>query len=45
VEGTFVSIYNMTKEQWDANKGLDFTVSFRLQPNLQLTSQVPVTER
>ena len=45
VEGTFVSIFNMTKEQWDANKGLDFTVSFRYHPNLQLTSQVPVTER
>jgi len=45
IEGSFVSIYNMTKEQWDANTGLDFTVSFRYHPNLQLTSQVPVTER
>lgn len=45
VEGTFVSIFNMTKEQWDANKGLNFTVSFRYHPNLELTSRVPVTER
>jgi hypothetical protein len=45
VEGTFVSIFNSTKEQWDANKGLDFTVSFRYHPDLQLTSQAPVTER
>lgn len=45
VEGSFVSIFNMTKEQWDANKGLDFTVGFRFHPSLKLTSQVPVTER
>jgi hypothetical protein len=45
VDGTFVSIFNMTKEQWDANKGLDFTVGLRFHPSLKLTSQVPVTER
>lgn len=45
IEGTFVSLFNMTKEQWDANQGISFTVGFRYNPNLELASQVPVTER
>lgn len=43
VEGDIVSAYRMTKEQWDAHKKLDFTVSIRYQPNLVLTPKVPIT--
>src|SRR5208283_4642618 len=45
VEGTFVSAFMMTKEQWDARKKLDFTFSFRYQPNFVLAPQVPITEQ
>ena len=36
IEGSFVSIYNMTRQQWDANLGVDFTLGMRYQPNLVL---------
>ncbi len=45
VEGSFVSAFMMTKEQWDAHRSLSFTFSFRYQPSLVLTPQGPVTER
>jgi hypothetical protein len=45
VEGTFVSSFRMTKEQWDARKALDFTFGFRYQPNLKVSSATPVTDR
>jgi hypothetical protein len=44
-EGTFVSAFRMPKEQWDARKGLDFTLGFQYLPNLKLTPKTPVTER
>jgi hypothetical protein len=34
VEGTFVSAFKMTKQDWDARKKLDYTFSFRYQPSL-----------
>jgi len=37
MDGTFVSSFRLTKQQWDARKKLDFTFSFRYQPNLVLT--------
>ena len=40
VEGTFVSAFRMTKEEWDARKKLDYTFSFRYQPNLVLAPHV-----
>ena len=43
--GTFVSAFRMTKQQWDARKNLDFTFTFRYQPNLVLTPHVPITEQ
>ncbi len=43
-EGTFVSSYRLTKQQWDARKSLNFTFSFRYQPILTLTPQAAVTE-
>ncbi len=45
VEGTFVSAFMMTKQQWDARKKLDYTFSFRYQPELVLTPQVAITEQ
>ncbi len=43
VEGTFVSAFRMTKQQWDARKKLNYTFSFRYQPNIEVTPHVPVT--
>jgi hypothetical protein len=45
VEGTFVSAFRLTKEQWDARKALDFTFSFRYQPNVKVVATVPVTDQ
>ncbi len=45
VEGTFVSAFKMTKQEWDARKKLDYTFSFRYQPSLTLTPQVSITEQ
>ncbi|MGB7265830.1 MAG: hypothetical protein WBC92_09980 [Terracidiphilus sp.] len=43
VEGTFVSAFRLTKQQWDAGKQLNYTFSFRYQPNIEVTPHVPVT--
>ncbi|MGA3334564.1 MAG: hypothetical protein ABSC62_10430 [Terracidiphilus sp.] len=45
VEGTFVSAFMMTKQEWDARKKLDYTFSFRYQPNLVLAPKVAITEQ
>jgi hypothetical protein len=46
VEGEFVSAFrDMTKDQWDARKKLDFTFSFQYQPNLVLAPQVAVVDQ
>jgi hypothetical protein len=45
VEGTFVSAFKMTKQDWDARKKLDCTFSFRYQPALTVAPQVPITEQ
>jgi hypothetical protein len=37
VEGTVVSSFRVTKEQWDARKSLTMTVAFRYQPSVVLT--------
>jgi len=44
-EGTFVSSFRLSKQQWDARKGLNFTFGFRYQPLVTVVSQVAVTER
>jgi hypothetical protein len=44
VDGTFVSSFRLTKQQWDARKNLDFSFSFRYQPKLVLTPQTAVIE-
>ncbi|MGD0480707.1 MAG: hypothetical protein ABSA42_11095 [Terracidiphilus sp.] len=45
IEGTFVSAFMMTQQQWDARKSLDYTFAFRYQPALAVTPHVPITER
>jgi hypothetical protein len=45
VEGTIVSAFKMTKQEWDARKGLDLAFSFRYQPSLKLTPKAPVIDR
>jgi hypothetical protein len=45
VDGTFVSSFRLTKQQWDARKDLSFSFSFRYQPNLVLTPHTPVIEQ
>jgi hypothetical protein len=45
LEGDFVSSFRMTKAQWEGRKALDFSVSFRYQPDLKLNPTGPVTEQ
>jgi hypothetical protein len=45
VEGEVVSAFRITKQQWDARKKVDYTFSFRYQPNLLLTPQLPVIDQ
>ena len=44
-EGTFVSSFRMSKQQWDARKSMDYTFGFRYQPSLTLKPQSAVTDR
>jgi hypothetical protein len=45
VEGTIVSAFRLTKEQWDARKDLNFTFGIQYQPNLQLAPPASLTYR
>jgi hypothetical protein len=45
VEGTVVSAFKLTKEQWDARKDLSFTFSFRYQPSLVLAPHLAVIDQ
>ena len=45
VEGTFVSSFRMSKEQWDARKALDFGFGFRYQTPVKLAASGPVIDR
>jgi hypothetical protein len=45
VDGTFVSSFRLTRQQWDARKDLNFSFTFRYQPSLVLASHVQVIER
>jgi hypothetical protein len=44
-EGTFVSSFRMTKDQWDARKALDFSFAFRYQPEVKVTATGAVIDR
>jgi hypothetical protein len=45
VEGTIVSAFHLTKQQWDARKNLSYTFAFQYQPSLTLTPTVAVTDQ
>jgi hypothetical protein len=45
VDGTFVSSFRLTKQEWDARKNLNFTFSFRYQPSLVLAPKTAVIEQ
>jgi hypothetical protein len=45
VEGTFVSSFRMTKDQWDGRKALDYTLGFRYQPEVKVKATTQVTDR
>jgi hypothetical protein len=45
VEGTIVSAFKLTREQWESRKGLDFAFSFRYQPRLVLKPSTPAQEQ
>ncbi len=45
VEGTIVSAFQMTKQQWDARKDLSFTFAFQYKPSLTITPQAVVIDR
>lgn len=44
VEGDILTAFRLTKPEWDARKGLDFSFGFRYQPFLKLTPSA-VTDR
>jgi hypothetical protein len=45
VDGTVVSSFRLTKEQWDQRKDLNLSFNFRYQPVLTLTPRTAVIER
>jgi hypothetical protein len=45
VDGTFVSSFRLTKQQWDARKNLTFSFTFRYQPTLVLKPRTAVIEQ
>jgi hypothetical protein len=44
-EGTFVSSFRMTKQQWDSRKALNYSFAFRYQPNLTIDAKSAVIDR
>ena len=45
LEGDFVSSFRMTKAEWHSRKGVDYSVSFRYQPELKLTPAIAISEQ
>jgi hypothetical protein len=45
VEGTVVSAFKLTKQDWDSRKDLNFTFGFRYQKSLVLDSPIAVIDR
>ena len=45
IEGDMLVSFRLTKQQWDARKGLDFAFGFRYQPLLKVTPTGPVQDR
>ena len=45
IEGTIVSAFHLTKQQWDARKDLSFTFAFQYKPSLTLNPKAAVIDR
>ncbi|SPE17438.1 putative Tat pathway signal sequence domain protein [Candidatus Sulfotelmatomonas gaucii] len=45
LEASFVSSFRMTKQEWDGHTKLDYTFTFRYQPNLTVAPHVAITEQ
>ena len=45
MEGTIVSAFRMSKQEWDARKGLDFTFAIQYQPNLTIAPHIALIEQ
>jgi hypothetical protein len=45
LEGDFVSAFRLSKQAFDARKGLTFNISFRYLPDLVLTPAAPIIEQ
>lgn len=45
VEGTFVTPFRITKEQWEARKSLDYAFGFRYQSAVKVVASGSVTDR
>jgi hypothetical protein len=45
IEGTIVSAFHLTKQQWDARKDLSYTFSFQYKPSLTLAPHVAVIDQ
>jgi hypothetical protein len=45
LEGTFISSFRLSKQQWDARKDLNFTFGYRYQQSMVLAPQGPVTDQ
>ena len=45
VEGTFVSSFRLTKDEWDAHKDISYTFAFRYLPALKVKYTGPITVR
>jgi hypothetical protein len=45
VEGTVVSAFKLTKQEWDARKDLNFTIAFQYQPSMVLAPRSAVIDR
>ncbi len=45
IEGTIVSAFHLTKQQWDARKDLSFTFSFQYKPSLTIAPHSAVLDQ
>jgi hypothetical protein len=45
LEGDFISSFRMSKAAFESRKGLDYSVTFRYQPDLKLKAPGPVQEQ
>ena len=45
IEGDILASFRLTKPEWDARKGLDYSFGFRYQPLLKVVPSGPVVDR